>query len=403
MAKILLESGDIMWKNAIYLFSSILVVTAVILVSGRYLDGRSEIDQVELNNQFEVEAVQETELEKAQSRNVYTKLMNNKEIKVLIIGNGIAQGGLEADEEKKWYNRLGKKIKEEYGADSTFKIITTPGGTAFGGWIDYIADSEPKEYDLVFLCFGSSDEKELNFNQTVFGTIMEGLIRNIKRAKSNTEIITIIENSIKSEAYIDTLKKISDYYEITYVDTIKAFIDSRMAIDVLTEDGANPSEQGYEIYTDAVFDLIKSNIDNKREPGFEEEKPLLFEESNAFTNGKITTEFLTIRGFYNSEVACDRIFMKSNRSNDSITYEVNNSRVLGVTLLGGPDCGTVDIYLNDKLIQTYDCYAPNEALRHVLISDNIGLGLHKLRIEVANVKNAKAADSNVYIHGIITN
>lgn len=199
MAKILLESGDIMWKNAIYLFSSILVVTAVILVSGRYLDGRSEIDQVELNNQFEVEAVQETELEKAQSRNVYTKLMNNKEIKVLIIGNGIAQGGLEADEEKKWYNRLGKKIKEEYGANSTFKIITTPGGTAFGGWIDYIADSEPKEYDLVFLCFGSSDEKELNFNQTVFGTIMEGLIRNIKRAKSNTEIITIIEMRLSTK------------------------------------------------------------------------------------------------------------------------------------------------------------------------------------------------------------
>jgi len=41
MAKILLESGGIMWKNAIYLFSSILIASLVILISGRYLDGIS--------------------------------------------------------------------------------------------------------------------------------------------------------------------------------------------------------------------------------------------------------------------------------------------------------------------------------------------------------------------------
>ncbi|WP_273480845.1 SGNH/GDSL hydrolase family protein [Acetivibrio straminisolvens] len=392
-----------MWKNAIYLFCSIFIVSAIILISGKYLDDTSAKSTVEQSKSLEDQVGEYTELEKAQSRNVYAKLMNNKEINVLIIGDGIVQGGPETDGNKKWYNLLAKRIKEEYGADSTFKVIATPGGTAFGGWIDYLTDSSAQEYELVFLCFGASDEKELKFNQTIFGNILEGLIRNIKKTKANTEIITIIENSIKSEAYINTLKKVSDYYDITYVDTIKAFINSRQGIDVLTEDGVNPSEKGYSIYIDAVFDLIKSNIDNKREPGFDERKPLLFEESNRFYTAKITTEFLTIGGFYNSVVACDKIFMKSNRSNDYITYEVKDSQVLGVTLLGGPDCGIVDIYLNDKLIQTYDCYAPYEALRHVLISDNIGVGTHKIRIEVSSIKNAKASDSNVYIHGLITN
>lgn len=392
-----------MWKNAIYLFSSILIVSVVILASGKYFDRRNSTDAAVLNEQFEVEIAQYSELEKAQSRNVYTKLMNNKKISVLIIGDGIAQGGFETDDENNWYNLLAKKLKEEYGADTTFETITIPGGTAFGGWIDYISNSKPSEYDFVFLCFGASDEKELNFNQTIFGTIMEGLIRNLKRTKANTEIIPIIENSIKSEAYINTLKQVSEYYELTCVDTMKAFIDSRLGLDILTKDGVNPSEHGYSIYTDAVFNLIKSNIDSKREPGFEEAKPLLFDGSDGFDSGKITTEFITIRGFYNSVVACDRIFMRSNDFSDSITYEVNNSRVLGVTLLGGPNCGIVDIYLNDKLIQTYDCYAPHEALRHVLISDNIGLGSHKIRIQVSDAKNNKTEDSKVYVHGIITN
>jgi len=39
----------------------------------------------------------------------------------LIIGDDIAQGGLETEDEKKWYNLLAKRIKEEYGADLTCK------------------------------------------------------------------------------------------------------------------------------------------------------------------------------------------------------------------------------------------------------------------------------------------
>jgi len=171
---------------------------------------------------------------------------------------------------------------------------------------------------------------------------------------------------------VDTLKQVSEYYEITYADIIKAFIDSRLPFNDITEDGRKPNEQGYSIYVNTIFDLIKSNINSKREPGFDGKKPLLYEESNAFENGKITTEFLTI------------LFMKSSHSNDSITYEVSNSHMLGVTLMAGPNCGIVDIYLNNRLIQTYD-------------------GTHKIRIEVSSIKNAKASNSNVYIHGIITN
>jgi len=403
MAKILLESGGIMWKNAIYLFSSILIASLVILISGRYLDGISGSYLGEQKQRLEVQTEYQTELEKVQAGNVYEKLVNKKEISVLIIGDDIAQGGLETEDEKKWYNLLAKRIKEEYGADLTCKNIATPGGTAFDGWIDYITDRERQEYDLVFLCFGANDEREMNFNQKVFGAIVEGLIRNIKKAKASTEISTIIENSIRSQSYVDTLKQVSEYYEITYADIIKAFIDSRLPFNDITEDGRKPNEQGYSIYVNTIFDLIKSNINSKREPGFDGKKPLLYEESNAFENGKITTEFLTIQGFYNSVVAFDKIFMKSSHSNDSITYEVSNSHMLGVTLMAGPNCGIVDIYLNNRLIQTYDCYAPYEALRHVLISDNIGMGTHKIRIEVSSIKNAKASNSNVYIHGIITN
>jgi len=44
----------------------------------------------------------------------------------LIIGDDIAQGGLETEDEKKWYNLLAKRIKEEYGADLTCKILQHP-------------------------------------------------------------------------------------------------------------------------------------------------------------------------------------------------------------------------------------------------------------------------------------
>jgi len=146
MAKILLESGGIMWKNAIYLFSSILIASLVILISGRYLDGISGSYLGEQKQRLEVQTEYQTELEKVQAGNVYEKLVNKKEISVLIIGDDIAQGGLETEDEKKWYNLLAKRIKEEYGADLTCKNIATPGGTAFDGWIDYITDRERQEY-----------------------------------------------------------------------------------------------------------------------------------------------------------------------------------------------------------------------------------------------------------------
>jgi len=66
------------------------------------------------------------------------------------------------------------------------------------------------------------------------------MIRNIKKAKASTEIITIIENSIRSQSYVDTLKQVSEYYEITYADIIKAFIDSRLPFNDITEDGRKP-------------------------------------------------------------------------------------------------------------------------------------------------------------------
>ncbi|HOP93418.1 MAG TPA: hypothetical protein PLP24_08625 [Acetivibrio thermocellus] len=78
MAKILLESGGIMWKNAIYLFSSILIASLVILISGRYLDGISGSYLGEQKQRLEVQTEYQTELEKVQAGNVYEKLVNKK-------------------------------------------------------------------------------------------------------------------------------------------------------------------------------------------------------------------------------------------------------------------------------------------------------------------------------------
>jgi len=90
---------------------------------------------------------------------------------------------------------------------------------------------------------------------------------------------------------VDTLKQVSEYYEITYADIIKAFIDSRLPFNDITEDGRKPNEQGYSIYVNTIFDLIKSNINSKREPGFDGKKRYFMRKAMLLRTEKLQRNF----------------------------------------------------------------------------------------------------------------
>lgn len=197
-------------------------------------------------------------------QNVYEKLKEGKDVRLLVIGDSIGASSGVSSDEYRWFNGLTATLSKEYGSEFNISKVTTGGATVFGGWTDYHnklnKDSKP---DFVFICFGQNDQGVIEISE--FGKIYENLIRSINADFNSPEIIAIIESSITNEQYPETIRKIADYYRLTVADTREMFKESGYTYNELTKDGVHPNDLGYQIYSEGILSLINNNLSYGKE------------------------------------------------------------------------------------------------------------------------------------------
>lgn len=182
-------------------------------------------------------------------------LSTKKSINILINGDSVAADSSDGA----WQYLVARKLNEEYQIDEVFlSNISLPGNAAYGGYaIENLTTLENGgKYDLIILCYGQNDYELSNFP-----VYYEALIRATKKNNPHAEIITILESAqLDYTEKINNIIKISDYYGISYVDTIQAFKESGFSNEELTTDLVHLNEKGHKIYADSIFDVLKNNV-----------------------------------------------------------------------------------------------------------------------------------------------
>lgn len=192
--------------------------------------------------------------------NPYEKIKNKKSVSMLILGDYIAQSqGVE--EKNKWSSVVLDLVDKNYGIKPTINLLANKDQGILKTLEDYTAKESTKKYDFVIICVGADDAGVLKIEQ--FRKNYEALVRKIKEGNENSEVISIIESSIKiNKTYPDEIKSICDYYEIPYVDGREVFKQSNIEYSKLTlQDGQTPNADGYKLYGDAIYNVIKTNTD----------------------------------------------------------------------------------------------------------------------------------------------
>lgn len=256
-------------------------------------------------------------------------------------------------------------------------MVVQSGATAFEGIYKLQRAPEPMGIDVIFIVFGENDRKYMNPED--FTLFYEKLIRNAKEAHKDAEIITFIESPLKQEPYADAIKRISVHYGAKYLDMRIPFQKSGMLTEKLTADMVHPNGNGYRLYANAVFELIKKNIRAEAEiAGFP--KPLT--QNDLFFLAEKKT-ILTNNGFH-----LENGSYVSKRTGDYLEYEFHGP-ILGVNVIRSEMGGMMNVYIDGEYARTMSTWWPIVRERHLYISSGLKNGPHTVRFEMIEDVSAK--------------
>jgi len=254
-------------KNRLTIFLCAVLLAALVLVvivgtlqknkESQELGKNSQESTVSLTTEVKTEVTEEI-------LNPYKKIKNKKSVSVLVLGDYIAQSQGVEDKDK-WSSIVSDLINKNYGAQTTVNILANKDQGILKTLEEYSAKEASNKYDFVIICAGADDVGVLKIEQ--FKQSYEALVRKIKEGYDNCEVISIIESSIrKDKVYPEAIKNICDYYEIPYADAREVFKQSNIDYSKLTiNDKQTPNADGYKLYGEAVYNLIKANVDKDKE------------------------------------------------------------------------------------------------------------------------------------------
>ena len=103
-----------------------------------------------------------------------------------------------------------------------------------------------------------------------WSVLYETLMRRALNYNSKAEVIPLIESSFQNyETIPNAIKKISTYYKLQYIDVRINFKKSGIDYRKLAPDGTHGNIDGYNLYFQAISNLLKKNIDTNKNINYE--------------------------------------------------------------------------------------------------------------------------------------
>lgn len=187
----------------------------------------------------------------------YKKLNDGMDVNVLVVGDSIGAGSGATDLSKNWISLLTNALQEKYEVNCKITNISMGGNTSYAGYVRTMVLKDNVNYDLAIICYGQNDREE------DFSLYYESIIRAIQHKYKKCEIISVLESSQRNyTTKIQEIQQLCSYYYIPTADTISAFNNSGIGYENLTKDGIHPSDEGQEIYSETIKNVISNKLKN---------------------------------------------------------------------------------------------------------------------------------------------
>lgn len=192
--------------------------------------------------------------------NFYEKIKNKEDVRILILGDGIALSQGRNSNNGIWTEGVKWLINEKYGSNvelvSLAKERTT---TAEGNQI--VTNNDVSNFDLIVICYGYNDNSS-NENIDNFKESYTNIINQIKTKSPNGIIIPILPNYLnKDNQYRNSIINIAQTYQLTCADMQQKFANCGLAQSKLAN-GNIPNDLGYQYYTETIGEVIEQGVNS---------------------------------------------------------------------------------------------------------------------------------------------
>ena len=242
-------------KIILNIFLVFLIIASVIALGWIWKEERAKNAQdakraSELNQAASSAAIDET----ANNLSFYDKLIEKKDVNILVIGDSIGVG-TGVKENENWVSQVVTRIQSEYESKVTLKNVSEEGLTDYAGFTISKTMKDSTDYDMIFLCFGSGESRD---SLALYG---EAMIRGIRERYPAGSIIWLMESNMDDdeEGKREVLFKLQERYRFFVSDVMTAMKDSGDDKN-LYQDSGLPNKEGHKIYAETVLDTIATNI-----------------------------------------------------------------------------------------------------------------------------------------------
>lgn len=212
-------------------------------------EDNSVVDKIEDIEEPEKEVVEEI------INPLVKKLRGGENIRVLVLGDGIALGSGSTGEEGKWDKVFSKWITDTYGSQVELVSLAQAGITTEVGYT--LAErNNIQNYDIAIVCHGQMD-KSSNINIDKFRENYKGIIEKLKLNNKDITILAVQPSTVADETqYASVIKEVVNEQEATLVNMYDKTMNSGIDYNTLVGPRRLPNENGYSLYSDALKNEI---------------------------------------------------------------------------------------------------------------------------------------------------
>ena len=203
--------------------------------------------------------------EKRESDSFYQKLQDGFDVKILVVGDTIANGYGASSADATWFNLVKKSIEEQYNVGVTMDNVSILDSGAYASYAR-VKMEEDEDYDLALICTGANDAEE------TLPVYYEALLRAIQSKFRKCSVICIQEYmETENNARNLSILSLANAYNAYSADLFnKMYADPTLYL----QGGGYLNDAGHELYASTVYSVIKSGVNSDAEFMITQETPI---------------------------------------------------------------------------------------------------------------------------------
>lgn len=188
----------------------------------------------------------------------YGKLKNKQDVKILILGDGLALSEGKTSDAGVWDKNLALSIESTYGVKVELQSLSERGANVARGVQVLNNNPTVKDFDLVITCFGQIDKVGVNLDQ--FKNDYMKIINDLQTRNEKCVVMPILPSTINTESpYRIKIQEVATEKGLDVIDARGAFNNAGVPFESLLN-GSLPNDKGYEVYTKEASKIIDAKV-----------------------------------------------------------------------------------------------------------------------------------------------